>query len=363
MRKRGTTLIESVIAIFIISVVAVTFLEALNVSITGTLELNRKTSALDLAKSQMEYIKTQTYNASIGNLSSVYPILNSGNISNFVNYNISGQVSNVSASQPLQKITINVSYLNGKQVQLTGYTTAETTNVSSLQTKGLIVTDVVQDIPYLPPGGKTGSCSRHWYDWWHHPDTRSCEGGTYMGYYQIIHTGNKGYISATWTFNWVNEMYGKYHEDAEYSWGAPYIGIYQGIPAWVNNDSQDNVEPDGIIFRGISDYAYYRTLDCLHGYSSDSFTGGCMPGCHCKISISSDYAPIIMQPNGCCQNSSDANWFFEIAGYYSDTPTGSFYFSIKTPNTVNASTYTVLFFNGMDRVSIDTTSASVTYIH
>jgi type II secretory pathway pseudopilin PulG len=61
MYKRGTTLLETVISIFIVAVVIVSFLEALNVGMIGTLNLDRKTSALNLAKSQMEYIKGQQY--------------------------------------------------------------------------------------------------------------------------------------------------------------------------------------------------------------------------------------------------------------------------------------------------------------
>ena len=68
MNKRGTTLIETIISIFLISTVVVTFLEALSIGINGTLELNRKTSALNLAKSQVDYTKSQDYLQEVGNL-------------------------------------------------------------------------------------------------------------------------------------------------------------------------------------------------------------------------------------------------------------------------------------------------------
>jgi Tfp pilus assembly protein PilV len=351
MSKRGTTLIETVISIFLISVVVVTLLESLNVGITGTLNLSRKTSALNLAKSQMEFVKAQKYNASTGDISDsgVYRSIMTGeNISDRVNYNISGQVSDVSVNQSLQLVTVNVSYLHGKQVQLTGYKAARE-SLSSPPAKGNIVNDVVEDMPFLQPGGWALGCVFS-------SNTSESSCGTYTGYYHVFTTSQSGYISATWKFDWVNELYGTV--DGWWTWGAPYIGIYNGTPPWVNRDYQGNVEQDGVIFRpGLG------------------FNGGCMPNANassCDCDISGDSAPIVMNPASCGANWCvyvENNWNYEKPLYdcalwlFTALQSGSYEFSVTTPTAKEAGTYTVLFFNGEDRISYQTVSASVTYVY
>jgi len=178
MNRRGTTLIETVISIFLISVVIVTFLEALNVGITGTLDVNRKTSALNLAKSQIEHTKSQTYRATSGNLSLVYgTILSEGNISDTVNYTIEGVVTNASDTQPLQEITVTVTYLNGKHVRLTAYKTDDGSR-SVPAPQGLLVTDTIDRMPTLSQG-YGGMCI-----------------GSFRGYYHVYTIGMACPVSA-----------------------------------------------------------------------------------------------------------------------------------------------------------------------
>jgi len=351
MSKRGTTLIETVISIFLISVVVVALLEALNVGITGTLNLSRKTSALNLAKSQMEYVKSQKYNGETGNISDVYGLITTGsNISDKVNYNISGQVSDVSINQSLQLVTVNVSYLTGKQVQLTGYKAARE-SLSSPPAKGNIVSDVVEDMPFEQAGGwALGSLFGG-----------NNSGGTYTGYYHVFTTSQSANISATWKFNWVNELYDQLLFNI-YTWGNPYIGIYNGTPPWVNRDYQGNVEPDGVIFRS---------------GSCNLFNGGCMPGCSCIGCADPEPTPIAMNPATCAIDPtaiiSTLNGNYEKLSHNPDwtwltwwleaVKKGSYEFTVTTPTAKEAGTYTVLFFNGEDRISYQTVSATVTYVY
>jgi len=344
MSKRGTTLIETVISIFLISVVVVTLLESLNVGITGTLNLSRKTSALNLAKSQMEYVKSQKYNGETGNISDVYGLITTGsNISDKVNYNISGQVSDVSINQSLQLVTVNVSYLTGKQVQLTGYKAARE-SLSSPPAKGNIVSDVIEDMPFEQAGGwALGS----WFG-------GNNSGGTYTGYYHVFQSSQSANISATWKFNFVNELYDQGLINI-YTWGNPYIGIYAGIPAWVNYDYQGNLEQDGVIFRSGA------------SWSPD---GGCMPGCDCATGPV-DTAPIAMNPATCGMDTSTLNGNYEKWNHDSvmwwiwgqAMQSGSYEFTVTTSSPQPPGPYTVLFFNGEDRISYQTVSASVTYVY
>jgi Tfp pilus assembly protein PilV len=332
MSKRGTTLIESVIAIFLTSVVVLTFLESLNVGMTGTLQLSRKTSAINIAQSQMEYIKAQTFNSSNGSIADVYGLVtapNASNTSDVINYNISGTVTNISAS--LQKITVNVSYLQGKQVQLISYKAART-SVSHPPAQGQIVTDVVADMPFIPPGG--------WgFLGW----------GKWMGYYHVFYTTQTAKISATWRFYWVNEIASTPILCA-FTWGAPYIGIYAGIPSFAERDYLGNVFEDGIVLR-----------------SGSFLLSGCMPGCSCPTDGPGDFATIIMHP-GCGIDCGEDNWTYEHNSWLLCIPfdcpeNGYFEFTVTTASAVPAGTYTVLFFNGEDRLHYETISASVTYIY
>jgi hypothetical protein len=265
------------------------------------------------------------------------------NISDKLNYNISGQVTNVNNLSSLQRITINVTYLNGRQEQLIGYKAAGSELFSPLA-KGQIVTDIVSDMPYAGAGGLSWGCN------W--TDNGSC--GTYTGYYHVVTTSRLAKISGTWNFSFVNEIYGAWND--VYTWGAPYIGIYNGTPGWVNLDADGNVEENGVIFRG--------------GLASGG--GGCMPGCSCATA-DSYAAPISMEPTSCtatCVGVWD-NWNYEKLTYDclawwlwgQAVEAGDYQFTATTTTAQPAGTYTVLFFNGEDRLSLQTRSASVTYTY
>ena len=125
--KKGVTLIEAVIAIAVIAIAVVALLQGLSVATFGAMDASLKTSALNLAKTQLEYVKSQSYNTSFkGNLSQDYGLIDARNMSSKGNFTISGNVSYVNANNTrLQKITVNVSYTNGKRVQVIGYKNAD----------------------------------------------------------------------------------------------------------------------------------------------------------------------------------------------------------------------------------------------
>jgi len=370
MSKKGTTLIESVIAIFLTSVVVLTFLESLNVGMTGTLQLSRKTSAINIAQSQMEYIKAQTFNSSNGSIADVYGLVtatNASNTSDVINYNISGTIEFVNNSTSLQKITVNVSYLQGKQVQLIGYKSAQM-SLGAPPPQGKIATDVISDMPYLPTGG--------FWLW-----------GQWCGYYHVFQTSTTANISATWKYFW--------HRDVPClaSAGSPWILIYGPDPAypgenrppqWAQRDYLGNVYEDGVICRGGSFWC-----------------AGCPPAPAgiCSVDWTGDYAPIVQRPPYNCVADAAAgviicassltcginNVLFpnnyelctQHVSWYDDNNCDDtcpffvaccrtdqyFEFSVATTSPVPAGTYTVLFFNGETTISFETVSASVTYIY
>lgn len=131
LNKRGATLLETIIALFVVALIVVGFLQSLGVGINGTFYVGRETTALNLAKTQIEYVKAQPYNQTIGdgNLRDVYGLVtNGGDISDNESYVITGDVRWANTNQTLQKITVNVSYVPGDQakvVTLYGYKNAD----------------------------------------------------------------------------------------------------------------------------------------------------------------------------------------------------------------------------------------------
>ena len=71
--KKGVALLEVLIAGVILAVVLVGFMQGLNVTILGTDRDSKMNSAQHLAQSQMEYIKSQTFNNSACDESTSFP--------------------------------------------------------------------------------------------------------------------------------------------------------------------------------------------------------------------------------------------------------------------------------------------------
>lgn len=59
--KKGFTLIETTIAVFLFAVVVVGFMQGLNSGILGSYKVRMSNAALDVARSQMEYLQEQEY--------------------------------------------------------------------------------------------------------------------------------------------------------------------------------------------------------------------------------------------------------------------------------------------------------------
>ena len=108
MKKRGYNLIEVLIAIAIISTVVIAFMQGLNLGISGTYSDTQRNNALDLAQSQMEYIKSLHYNANC----TYTPI----------DDNVTILCINES-SEDLQHITVTVYVDDNRTVKIEGYKT------------------------------------------------------------------------------------------------------------------------------------------------------------------------------------------------------------------------------------------------
>jgi type II secretory pathway pseudopilin PulG len=393
--KRGTTLIEAVIAIVVVAVVVVTFLQALTVGITGTMDISRKTSALNLAKSQIEYVKAMSYNVSTynatSNLSTTYGVIttNTSNISDKVNYNINGQVIvkqfnnvtmnynyNGTTNQSLQQIVVNVSYLTNKQLQLTDYKTADGSYYTA-SSRGLAVTDNIKNFPRLPEGHGI-----------------SCE-GQFKGYYHVFTTGSNGTISATWKFNWNKDDF------TIGDMGCPMMAIYRGVPSWASRDYLGVVRQDGFVLRNQNDLKGFASWISQIFTGSTTFGMGDLPGlgngnamCKCcdTGSCQDESNPIAWDPHSHSYGFNWWNWFdirnictlpgaydvdnsYPCCGYAGsnsevfwnyDSNSNNVHYGYNVQDTLvtpsePAGTYTVLFFNAETKINIDTVSASVTY--
>jgi prepilin-type N-terminal cleavage/methylation domain-containing protein len=186
--KKGYTLIEVVVAISLLALCVVGFLEALNVGMLGTDRVRQQNYAVELARSQMEYVKQQDYIAhndsetsKYGNVSEVPPGFSTDNIQTTI-YNVSG-MDNLA----IQEINVNISFMrNNSHIELTDYKAPRDAAIVGSGSVGWLVTDTI-DIPTLP--GRVfelfGDCCR-------------------WGYYYTFETGKttgaSGPISIMWQF-------------------------------------------------------------------------------------------------------------------------------------------------------------------
>jgi Tfp pilus assembly protein PilV len=228
LNKSGATLLETLIAIALMAIIITTFLQALNTVITSALNTTRRASALDIARSEIEYIESQDYNASSGDIGTIYGYINISQ----PNYNVSGTVSTATVSglpvaiTALQKITVNVSYLFNKSVSVTAYKVPVDSGYSNLSSRCLIVTDVF-NVPILPPGGFK-------------------KAGTYWGYYHVIESKCIGNISSgSWGFSTQSG-----HPPSAHGKGNSCVAIYTGIPAWTLDDGHGGKLSEGMITTG-----------------------------------------------------------------------------------------------------------------
>ncbi|MCK4964394.1 MAG: type II secretion system protein [Dehalococcoidia bacterium] len=122
MNKKGFLLIETVIAIAVFAIVAIGFMQGIQVGILGTYRDSQINTALHLAQSQMEYIKSLPYDDEppfeYGTVPEEHPGYDIGLTVDCV-YTPGDPPECVTG---LQLITVNVSYQD-KSVVLQGYKT------------------------------------------------------------------------------------------------------------------------------------------------------------------------------------------------------------------------------------------------
>ena len=123
MNKKGQALIELTIAIAVIALVIVGLFQGLNVGIMGTYRVDVSNTALHLAQSQMESIKSQDYQVYTEGVpdGDAYSIIDAPN-----GFTIGIAVSNIDGENPeekLQQITVTVTFDEDRTITVAGYKT------------------------------------------------------------------------------------------------------------------------------------------------------------------------------------------------------------------------------------------------
>lgn len=124
--QKGLSLIEVLIGLSILGVVIIALLAGLITAVLGVGQVDQRTMALNLARSQIEYVKSEPYEDpanTIEELRALYTIISDIPDSDIPEgYSITGIVSKIEAGV-LQQIAVTVTYGDGKSVQLDGYRT------------------------------------------------------------------------------------------------------------------------------------------------------------------------------------------------------------------------------------------------
>ena len=124
MNKKGYLLIEIVIAIAVIALVIIGLLQGLTVGIMGTYRDSQINTALHLAQSQMESIKSEDYQVYTDEGipdGDGYSIIDAPN-----GFTIGIAVSNIAGDNPeekLQQITVTVTFDEDRTITVAGYKT------------------------------------------------------------------------------------------------------------------------------------------------------------------------------------------------------------------------------------------------
>ena len=125
--QKGMVLLEVLIGVTILAVVMVALLQGFQAGILGTKQVDDRSVALNLAQSQIEYIKGQPYQTYDGEGNPVagegYATLDGEHMPpGFTPDDIQFTVSNLDDGEnPLQQITVTVSYGDNRSVVLSGY--------------------------------------------------------------------------------------------------------------------------------------------------------------------------------------------------------------------------------------------------
>ncbi len=117
--EKGFTLIEVIIAVALLGVIAIAFLSALGTASLAIFIADERATAESLARSQMEYVKNQSYDDT--NNPPQYSLLSG--IPGGYTVNVTAESLN-NPDDGIQKITIVVSHL-GKEIISSGNSTLE----------------------------------------------------------------------------------------------------------------------------------------------------------------------------------------------------------------------------------------------
>ena len=112
-RESGATLMETVVALFVLGTIAVTFLSGLVITTKASFTTDERATAQSLAQSQMEWAQNASYNAT-GYLPATIP---SG--SDYTNY--SANITAEPRGEGIQKITVTVTRSGEQVFTLEGY--------------------------------------------------------------------------------------------------------------------------------------------------------------------------------------------------------------------------------------------------
>jgi len=289
MKKGGFSLIEVLIAIAIISVVAVAFMQALGVGVMGTHWVDTGTTALNLARSQMEYVKSQeyiVYNTSCNPILGI-PYMTIGEIPS--GYSVNTIVCEVQDADAdiLQHITVTATSQDGTtSVELEGYKT----NSGALPTLRDLPFVETTDI-YVPilPGTDAHDASRD----------GTCYDGRFLlfyGYPYVLEVTRPGALAVTW-----------YIDDDESYGSGNLIDLYLYRNAdFPNGDGR----PDGPFFSEYYDYSWDTTFYNEEvGYGSDTTCADCVGDCKCADctnganwddNTDEDYPRVVLMDNPTC---------------------------------------------------------------
>jgi prepilin-type N-terminal cleavage/methylation domain-containing protein len=182
--ERGMTLIEIVVAVALFSLVVSALLLSLSTGVLGTHSVDQRTIATNLARSQLEYIKSQPYVEPIS-YGLVSPIPSGYTVK------VEGTVVN---SGLLQHITVTVSY-DDKSVVVSGYKLNRDALLPSVPPSSPAppaVTELAADD--FESGDWSGGTG--WLDdWWHQGDARITKSGKpYGGKYHLRLRRSTGYV-------------------------------------------------------------------------------------------------------------------------------------------------------------------------
>jgi prepilin-type N-terminal cleavage/methylation domain-containing protein len=286
--KNGFTLIETIIAITLFSLVIISFIEALNTGMLGGMRVRQNNAALDVARSQLEYIHQQEYIAYDeygypmewneltkkwvpGNSTDTEGYQTLGTLpGGFSQEDVIINVSEVSASgmgydnevgnySAMQRVDITVVYGEGRRIEMAGFKAPRMANVVRGASRW-VASESVENLPGMwgiSEGGEQGNpddevdCCGYVGC---HPDNMCDSYGGWFGggieggeaYYYIFRTGSAGPICCSWVYDDHPLSCFEHIEDLG---GLNYASmfLFQGIPQDLVDSGADIGAGQGLV--------------------------------------------------------------------------------------------------------------------